>query len=492
MPDAILAAPAVALVGVLVVLRHQRVVERAKERDVVRKHEEDFYKHHRATYLRFCAGGDWAGDQEPPKEVVLQPLHDYLQFFLGLESDLRQRVLHLSTIDSTFAENFFYAMHSKICSRLILHDPQYSTPLLRLYTQWTRFHDRRHMPIPASYTVAASDWNRALQALTADARARQQRLRPLDLFTTGRIQWHPTLHQEIGSARLVFWRLRFDERYEKHQILSFLTDMRASYGIRSYVLYETLGPHDLLLRCWLPNVPVNSTEDEFEAMVDRITAEIRERPLGIECDAFRVRKIWQHWWWDRRGAEPEPPKLRDEDVARVRYEHDTMAEVCDIVDRYNATRHRYWTVRRNREARKYLQQGYIKWRRLQAGIKFATVVRLTEPTADSGTSSMSRHDARTQLGNILQSARNVEDRSLYEGDGFADFLILGRVKPRHFHAVERGIVTPIVGSQALSQHCRTTLTYVSTGPVMTRANYEDRLALSAGTAALDGDTSRGT
>ncbi|HTR74169.1 MAG TPA: ATP-binding protein [Solirubrobacterales bacterium] len=64
--------------------------------------------------------------------------------------------------------------------------------------------------------------------------------------------WHDTVHERRESSQLYFWRLAFSPRYPKEEIFEGLAHFYTVANINSYVVYETLGDYDLLLRVWAP------------------------------------------------------------------------------------------------------------------------------------------------------------------------------------------------------------------------------------------------
>jgi hypothetical protein len=110
---------------------------------------------------------------------------------------------------------------------------------------------------------------------------------------------------------------------------------------------------------------------------------------------------------------------------------------------------------------------------MRDGIKFATIVRANPATT-------SREDIGDHIMGIVNKASHIRDRSLYEGEGFdeedkgvAHFLILGRVEPRRFSMIRDQIIEPLVETPAIIEHYTPPLTYIATGPEVTRRTYQD-------------------
>jgi hypothetical protein len=64
--------------------------------------------------------------------------------------------------------------------------------------------------------------------------------------------WADAVHERLESMQLYFWRLAFSPRYPKKKVFEGLAHFYGQARITSYVVYETLGDFDLLLRVWAP------------------------------------------------------------------------------------------------------------------------------------------------------------------------------------------------------------------------------------------------
>ena len=107
-------------------------------------------------------------------------------------------------------------------------------------------------------------------------------------------------------------------------------------------------------------------------------------------------------------------------------------------------------------------------------LKFATVVKLRP--------RVNRRDARQAIERILDSPESrVRDRSLYEGvrdGGFADFMIVGRVRRHEYAAITEDIVMPFVSPGDATVYLRTTETCTATSPNVMRFSFTDSVVLS--------------
>lgn len=64
--------------------------------------------------------------------------------------------------------------------------------------------------------------------------------------------WDDAVHEGLESKQLYFWRLAFSPRYSREKVFENLTHFYEQAEVTSYVVYETLGDFDLLLRVWAP------------------------------------------------------------------------------------------------------------------------------------------------------------------------------------------------------------------------------------------------
>jgi hypothetical protein len=83
--------------------------------------------------------------------------------------------------------------------------------------------------------------------------------------------WHDQIHESQDLARMHFWRLSFSPSYKKAEIFEALENLFAANGVTSYVIYETLGEYDLLLRLWVPRqLGEDDLEEQLEEALDRL------------------------------------------------------------------------------------------------------------------------------------------------------------------------------------------------------------------------------
>ncbi len=83
--------------------------------------------------------------------------------------------------------------------------------------------------------------------------------------------WHDEIHESQDLARLQFWRLSFSPSYKHEEIFEALHQLFSEREITSYVIYETLGEYDLLLRLWVPRgLAEDDLENQFEEALESL------------------------------------------------------------------------------------------------------------------------------------------------------------------------------------------------------------------------------
>jgi schlafen family protein len=269
------------------------------------------------------------------------------------------------------------------------------------------------------------------------------------------IQWHSRVHREWARERLVFWRLGFYPTYRRADVMSTVDLVCARHGIRARIVYEVLGQHDLLARLW---IPAATTPEQVDRDLKRTLAAFH---LEL-CDMFSVDDVLLHWFWDEDiPGDPAPPKPQESDLAAVPPPR-VMIEVSALIDRYNSGTADLEEVRANTWAESYFKAGLLAVRPRRQGIKFAVVVSTSGDLSSRFTAMESLGD---QLGRILNKATRIYERSLYSGSGFGRFLLLGKLDPVDFFAINEDLISPIVDEASLSGVYRTrSVTYIANSP----------------------------
>lgn len=258
--------------------------------------------------------------------------------------------------------------------------------------------------------------------------------------------WHHRAHEEIGES-LYFWRLSFSPIYLRDSARAGLRAALARCRVKSVTVYEMLGVYDVLIRVWLPK---GCQPDHFqEALLDEL------KPHGLEMsEPFAVEYPVRHWAFDRGGEPDDPTKgdikrlLRNPDKVRAFERRELSADDdAELQSKFLA-----------------VTPGFRDKQR--PGIKFALVVSGTsrEPGAEPSAQTLTptdRDELEEQLTRVLDEATTIEDRSLYAGEGFGHFVILGRVSYDNFHDIHKKLVTQIEEAPIREPFTAGTLTLVS-------------------------------
>lgn len=234
--------------------------------------------------------------------------------------------------------------------------------------------------------------------------------------------WHHEVHRSRGE-RLYFWRLAFDPTYQREAVKRDLEATLAKHCVKSAVCYELFGAYDLLLRVWLPSA---CDLHEFQ---DSLVQTLTPDDL-IMCDPFVVRRPVRHWLFDGDpGGKTGPPKtsaysdLTDEEIGEIESGtagESRLSELVGLKVIGDLKSHSQKTTEDN------------------PGIKFAVAIggdpRLT-------TRQARQFEATVTI--ILDEAETIEQRSLYSGDGFGHFLIMGRLPDGRFFELGDRIIDRI-------------------------------------------------
>jgi len=240
-----------------------------------------------------------------------------------------------------------------------------------------------------------------------------------------RYLWHHRLHETWAGERLYFWRLAFYPTYAQTEILDCLRKVLEQHGVASYALYEIYGVYDLVLRIWLPSA---ASPESFERALEEKLARLH---LDV-CDSFSVGQVLRHWpWLDEKEQELRtvPSALLSE-----RYPPAQIQELNEIAQgRVEIP-----------EDVEPLRSALVEDKALAPcsmgdGIKFLIVV-----TSSSQLATIAAREAlRNELVAILREAEQhsgVSETSLYEGSGFGQFILLGRVEPGRFSDLRTEII----------------------------------------------------
>lgn len=243
------------------------------------------------------------------------------------------------------------------------------------------------------------------------------------MFTKCKYLWHHQIHESWGSERLYFWRLAFFPTYDAEPIHKALNQVLAEHGVRSYAHYEIYGLYDTIIRVWLPT---QTTPEDFErALTEKLTHFHME-----VCDAFSVGQILRHWpWVDSDGSLRE----LDPHILRNRLEPRQIEQLNDAAAGHEPD------LEAEKLIKRAVADGLLARCSFSDGIKFLVVVTSSSQLATIA----ARGQLRFQLESILERAEKggaIGETSLYEGSGFGQFLLLGRVKPDKFSALRTDII----------------------------------------------------
>lgn len=201
--------------------------------------------------------------------------------------------------------------------------------------------------------------------------------------------WHPALHRQAGE-RLFFIRLYFEPVYP--DIKEELAALLKKLGVESAHVYELIAGSDLMLRLWYAG-------DIFELMRGLQLPNLRNR------DYMEIRRIHEHWVMSAQGESPEP---------------DLSALDAPTIEQLNTEIH----DSNGGDLSRSVNAGLLSPVPAQEGIKFFVAV-----TASIGSGAGIKFgDVLFQhISEVLDRAQHlIKGRSVYEGDGFAKLLLMGR------------------------------------------------------------------
>jgi hypothetical protein len=128
---------------------------------------------------------------------------------------------------------------------------------------------------------------------------------PPSLEYTDKVIWHHSIHRRIANESLFYCLITIEPVYHRDLVVSCIEHAISSLGVNSYVLYETLGTTDLLLRAWLPKLAYERLQGNpiavFQAEFQRQFGAARRLPGDplprLDTDSFQVIEIdgvWGH------------------------------------------------------------------------------------------------------------------------------------------------------------------------------------------------------
>jgi hypothetical protein len=204
-----------------------------------------------------------------------------------------------------------------------------------------------------------------------------------------RYVWHPALHRQAGE-KLFFIRLYFAPVYP--DIKEDLVELFKKLDVGSAHVYELIGGSDLMLRLWYAG-------DILELMRALRLPNLRS------SDYMEIRRIHEHWVMPTRSTDAEP---------------DLSALDAPTVEQLNAEIHNP----DGPDLSQSVDAGLLSPVPLQEGVKFFVAVTASIGSGDG----IKFGDVLFQrISEVLDEAgRLIQGRSVYEGDGFAKLLLMGR------------------------------------------------------------------
>jgi hypothetical protein len=229
------------------------------------------------------------------------------------------------------------------------------------------------------------------------------------------LQWHPQVHRKWANERLLYWRLGFFPTYDSNEIEQGLLRTLEQHNILSYTCYELIGAYDLLLRAWVPN---SESHDEVqESLIKNLS------PTNLRlCEAFVVSRTPRHWVWGDGCAPSAPdPELLEEPLGDE--------ELVQIQDETKM----HWDLVQRR-----VEENLIGDAEHSPGLKFFLVVTALAPAHSL---YVERRLEERLIKTLDQAPPGITERSLYSGDGFGRFLMMGRIPFDQFSLIGEYFVT---------------------------------------------------
>lgn len=238
--------------------------------------------------------------------------------------------------------------------------------------------------------------------------------------TEQRLQWHPSLHEKAGQETLHYWFLTFSSSYEWDLVRAELLALLGRLHVYSFALYELMGDCDVLLRVWLPR----GTSSSFRVELRRCLA-----GFGLSEDVlYSVEEVIRHWPFakegkggieavDRNGPMPGPETIGEANgklLDQLGIEDEALAGLAEqgLLGPHN---HHDDQI---------------------AGVKLVTLLK---PKGDLETSQI--HSLAKEIAGVLDAQASIKQRSLYQVEGRAVFLLTCLVPEGRFFAFRDELVS---------------------------------------------------
>lgn len=277
----------------------------------------------------------------------------------------------------------------------------------------------------------------------------------------GIYQWHPKIHEQWAHEQLCFWKLGFLPTYDRLEIVTGIEEALRQQGGTTFTIYElSAGPTDIFVRAWLPGSNHNFEEALNEGSLAR---------YSITVDGFIVDHIIAHWPWE---TEPNALDIRP-------LSHRAPREPLPSAEIQRINGH----ALPKSERAEYENLNLIAPLRRRRGVKFFTVIGRQEHPL----TGRAKRTLEERIKSVLRAATSIEEKSLYAGKGFGDYLLMGRA--RDYFAIEHEITKPLNDKVDPSNGGARTWTYQTSRQEFLAADYQltaspDRILPQSATDAL--------
>lgn len=261
--------------------------------------------------------------------------------------------------------------------------------------------------------------------------------------------WNNQLHRQFASEQLHFWRLAFSSFYDQTRALHDIETALADAGVNSYVIWELFGEIDMLLRVWIPpTIDVSHVKDEIDGVI--------RSSQGVRIEGFSCDSILYHWMWQA--------SVTLEDASR-----DLAAVPATALDGTSAIP--------AGQVDRLVDQNYLYRLDEMDTIKFFMPIRQEHDLHIDVERDLRRRLLQVVAAN--EEAGRIENAALYEGAGFARYMLTARVQPPKFEVLSTVVMYDInsLGSLGVFNGVRTgTMLSALANPIARR----ERLVAPAG------------
>jgi hypothetical protein len=240
--------------------------------------------------------------------------------------------------------------------------------------------------------------------------------------TEQRLQWHPSLHEAIGQETLHYWFLSFSSSYEWELVRTELVALLRRLHVYSFALYELMGDCDVMLRVWLPR----GTSSSFRL-------ELRQCLAGYglsEQRLFSVEEVLRHWPFAPSGKgdiEGAGDSVKTPDPATIAKANERLLDEAGADDELLGP---------------LVEDGLLGPRNhLDDQVAGVKIVTLLKPKGDLDNAQI--HSLAKGISGVLDSQEWIRQRSLYQVEGRAVFLLTCLVPDGHFFAFRDDLVRSI-------------------------------------------------